>query len=351
MENRNDINNTTAAKNSENSKDALQSFFEAIQAETYKPYKTDIAFFDDLLGGGLIRGTLTILLAAPGAGKTALCAQIGEAMAEHGKPVIYLNLEMTADQMLARSISSRATIKGIPTTALQVMQGYAWTDEQRKTIPAVIEEYRQKVYPNMRYKPEAIAATIEGIKTYLTGIGCRANSENREAPAVILDYLHLVSGASDPQEIVKQVTFELKKYAEEFNTVSIAIAAINRDSINGGNISMTSGRDSSGIEFTADYLLGLNFHECEVPNKIKQGDKWIDNPEHVDPKDPAAMGELLEKETRRMILRVLKGRFIKPGRVARLQFHAPTAHFYGENDFIPANVKENVFEESETDLV
>ena len=331
------MNATSTTSTTENTKDSLAAFCEAIRGETYRPYKTDLPFFDDLLGGGLIRGTLTILLAAPGAGKTALAAQVCEAIAENEKPVVYLNLEMSADQMLARTISSRATEKGTPTTALQVMQGYNWTDEQKEVIPAVIEEYRQKVYPYMKYKPEKVEATVEGIKNYLTRIGDEARAEKKEAPCIVLDYLHLITGAGDPQEMIKQVTYILKEeYAAKYNTVAVAIAAINRDSINTGSVSMTSGRDSSGIEFTADYLLGLNYYECELPPKIKRGDNYIDNPEYVNPKDPVAMGELLERETRRMILRILKGRFIKPGRSAKLLFHAPTSHFYKEGDFYPA---------------
>lgn len=320
----------------EESKDSLSAFLEAIQGETYRPYKTDIPFFDDLLGGGLIRGTLTILLAAPGAGKTALCAQIGEAIAEHGRQVLYLNLEMTGDQMLARSISGRVTLKGTPISAMQVMQGYSWTDEQRDAITKEIEDYRKNIYPYMQYYGDTAQAGIDEIKALLDETGARMKAAGQEAPAVILDYLHLVTGAGDPQEMIKTVTFMLKKYAEDNSTIAIAIAAVNRDSMNGGIISMTSGRDSSGLEFTADYLLGLNYYECDTPAKIKQGDTYITNPEHVDPKDPEAMGQLLEKDTRRMILRVLKGRFISPGKKAKLQFYAPAARFYPEGAFTPA---------------
>lgn len=344
MESRNSINGISDGKNSKGTQDVMQEFCDTIQSEAYKPYTTDINFFDDLLGGGLIRGTLTILLAAPGAGKTALCAQLSEAIAEHGKQVLYLNFEMSQHQMLARSISSRATIKGVPTTALQVMQGYAWTEEQKKVIPETIAEYREKVYPFMRYRPDRVGTDFKEIRDYLQKVGDKAIAEGKEAPAVVVDYLHLITGGSDPQDTIKQTLFMLKDgYAAKYNTIVICIAAANRSSNDDGRISLTSGRDSSGIEYTADYQLGLNYYECEQPAKISIGNQKRENPDYVNPQDPVAMGMLQSKEVRRMVLRVLKGRFIAPGRSANLQFHAPTAHFYGERDFIPANVKQVPF--------
>ena len=46
-----------------------------------------------------------------GAGKTTLCQQIAEAMARNGKPVVYLNFEMSREQMIAKAISGRTCRK------------------------------------------------------------------------------------------------------------------------------------------------------------------------------------------------------------------------------------------------
>lgn len=36
-----------------------------------------------------------------------------------------------------------------------------------------------------------------------------------------------------------------------------------------------------------------------------------------------------------MIIRLLKGRFVKPGRTANVWFNAASNYFYGEDDFRP----------------
>lgn len=325
---------TTGTAATDNTKDSLSIFLEDIQSRKYEPYQTGLKFFDDLLGGGLLRGTLSIILAAPGAGKTALCAQVAEAIAEHGKPVVYLNLEMTDDQMLARAISGRATVKGSPTTAIQVLQGYKWNSEQRKTIEEVVEEYRGRVYPYLKYKPAGIDSSYTAIREYIFKLGEDAKKAGKEAPAIFLDYLHLITDTGDLQETIKRTLFMLKQYAAEYNTIALAISATNRTSNDGGKVSMSSGRDTSGIEYTGDFILGLNYYECELNSK---------DSEHVKPDDPIAMAKLQGKENRRMVLRVLKGRFTPPGRAAKLHFYAPGARFYGEDDFTPAGIEETPF--------
>ena len=308
--------------------DELTAFIEKIQTEAYKPYRTELSFFDELLGGGVIRQTLLLLMAAPGTGKTTLCAQIAEEMATHGKPVIYINLEMSREQMLAKSISSRATRNGEPLTALQVLQGYNWTDKQRQAVIKAVTEYGEKVRPYLSYNPEGIGSDLDAIRDYLTAAGEKAKAAGQEAPVIILDYLHLISSKAglDAQELVKQAILMLKQYAIEYNTFVIGISATNRASNTAGRITLESGRDSSSLEYTADYQISLNYYEIDK-GEIKQTDK--DYNERI--------AKLQQEKWRRMIIRVLKGRFCAPGKAARVYFDAENNVFYGENDFMPAD--------------
>jgi replicative DNA helicase len=304
-------------------KDYLSEFLDTIKTEAYKPYTTGLKFFDDLLCGGVIRQTLLLLLAAPGTGKTTLAQQIGEQMAAHGKPVVYLNLEMSREQMTAKAISSRLARKGHKMTALQVMQGYRWTNEQRAAVVEAVDEYREQVAPHITYNPDGIGSDLERIKSYLQRIGENAKADGKQAPVVILDYLHLVSSGAglDTKELIKQAVTALKEYAIKYNTFVIGIVATNRDSNRGGRITMESGRDSSNLEYTADYQLSLNYYD-------------IDNGT-VKPSDIEEISRLQQQKWRQMIIRVLKGRFVTPGRTARVYFNAANNLFYGEGEFVP----------------
>lgn len=307
-------------------RDDLADFAEIIQTEAYRPCTTDLPFFDSLLGGGIIQQSLLVLMAAPGTGKTTLCQQIAEAMAAHRKQVIYLNLEMSREQMLAKAISGRLAKKGkAGKTALDILQGYRWTPEDRQLILAEIEDYRKTIYPYMQYNPGNIGSSLDGILGYLQSTGEKALAESRQAPALIVDYLHLISSdrGLDNQELLKQAVKGLKNYAIRYNTFVIAVSATNRVSNMAGRITMESGRDSSNIEYTGDYQLSLNYYA-------------VDSGE-VKTTDTEKLAGLQQMKWRQMIIRVLKGRFVTPGRSARVYFHAAGNLFYGENDELPAD--------------
>ena len=317
-------------------RDYLTDFLEKIQTEAYKPYRTELSFFDGLLNGGVIRQTLLLLLAAPGTGKTTLCAQIAECMAIHKKPVVYFNLEMSREQMIAKAISSRLARKGTYLTTLDIMQGYRWTDEQRQEVIAAVGDYREKVEPFLMYNPDGIGSDLDAIRGYLHSIGEAAKAAGKEAPAVVVDYMHLITSRAglDVQELIKQAVVMLKQYAIDYNTFVIGIVATNRESNKAGRISMESGRDSSNLEYTADYQLSLNYYE-------------IDNGE-VKITDMDGIARLQQQKWRHMIIRVLKGRFCMPGKTARIYFNAENNIFYGENDFIPADDELTPFDDLTT---
>ncbi len=309
-------------------RDFLTDFTEVIQTEAYRPCTTDLPFFDSLLGGGIIQQSLLILMAAPGTGKTTLCQQIAEAMAAHQKPVIYLNLEMSREQMFAKAISGRLAKKGNAVrSALDILQGYRWTPEDRQLILAEIEDYRQTVYPYIQYNPGNIGSNLDGILGYLQSTGEKAQAENRQAPALIVDYLHLISSdrGLDNQELLKQTVKGLKDYAIRYNTFVIGVSATNRVSNIAGKITMESGRDSSNIEYTGDYQLSLNYYAVDTGE--------------VKTTETEKLAELQQMKWRQMIIRVLKGRFVTPGRSARVYFHAAGNLFYGEQDNLPADAE------------
>lgn len=301
--------------------DDLQNFFDKIQTHAYEPYKTGLKFFDDLLSGGMLRQSLALIMAAPGCGKTALCQQIAEEMAAHGKSVIYLNYEMSREQMLARAISYHLAKTGRWFTASEILQGYKWNDEQRSKVQEMIKDYREKIFPHLKYNPEG-KPTIEALKVYLAQIGEDARKSGKEAPVIVVDYLHLIGSEQklDTQELIKQAVMLLKNYAVKYDTIVLAIAAINRASSNGA-ITMASGRDSSNIEYGGDYMLSLNY--------------WAVDQKICDNSDVKKMEIETKKTCRNMILRLHKCRLGVSTGHKKLYYKAANNIFWWENDVIP----------------
>lgn len=307
-------------------RDDITDFLEKVTTEAYKGKITGLRFFDDLLGGGILPQSLLLLLAAPAAGKTTLCAQIAESMAERGEPVIFFNLEMSREQMLAKAISTRLYHKGHNKTAKEILQGYKWNADDRQQITQTAEEYRQRIYPYLRYNPDNIGSNLENMLQYLNAAGEAAKAQGRPGPAAVIDYLHKLTSSehTDVAETIKKAVDGFKQYAIKYNTFVITIAAVNRESMKSGRIDIHSGRDSSGIEFEGDYILTMNY------KALDRGD--------VKPHETEKIKELQQAKRREMVLRLNKGRFDIQGIDTTVLFDAAHNTFYGTcDDFIPAD--------------
>lgn len=292
----------------------FDKFLTEIKTTKYRPVRTGFDEFDELLGGGILRQSLVVLLAAPSAGKSALCQQILEGMAEREHDVIYLNLEMSREQMYARSLSRIVRKQGHNMSASAVLKGYSWTKEQREFIEEASALYRSKIDKHMTYNPDGCTTDIESIRNTINEAGERAREHDPDAPGPILcvDYLHLVSSAQrdDGTEIIKKTVAMLKEYAVRYNTIVILISASNRASNATGNTTMESARDSSSIEYSGDYLLGLTYKRLDEFKGFA--------------KDKPKLEELQRETPRKMTLKTIKGRMEAAGKKIYLDF-------YGEN--------------------
>ena len=64
--------------------------------------ETHISEFDRLLGGGLVKGQLTLLAGAPGIGKSTLMLQVAAQLAQD-KKVLYISGEESVNQIAGRA--------------------------------------------------------------------------------------------------------------------------------------------------------------------------------------------------------------------------------------------------------
>lgn len=249
----------------------FDSFMQRTTGRDYEPIRSGITDIDNALGGGFVRGTLVMLGAAPGAGKTALCQWLFENMAAAGQEVIFINLEMSPDQLIARSISREIWKKEKKTiTALKILRGYSWKEEERAIILKAAEEYKKTIAKNLAYLPIGEDAPI--VDNHITSIidAIATVCENRKqagkpAPLICIDYLQLVDGEErDTQESLKRVIMALKReVAIKYNTVVMCIMAQSRAANRTGEADQESGRDTSAIEYSADIMLGLTYTAIE----------------------------------------------------------------------------------------
>lgn len=239
----------------------VDAFLQKVQTEAYKPIPTGISNIDKALAGGFFPQMLCTLGAAPAQGKTILAQQIAESMARLGRAkVLYFNLEMSVEQLIARSIS-RAT----GYTALSILQGYAWTPEQEARITMAAKKYRETIAPNIAYNP-AHPSVLSGSACYqdiLETMEHEAGRKDLKLPLVcIIDYLQLLrdrEGKADDVEIIKASLKAFKDFAVEHNAVVLLIMAHSRATNTSGTVTQAAGRDTSSIEYSGDIQMSLNY--------------------------------------------------------------------------------------------
>lgn len=295
----------------------VDAFLQDVQTRMYEPFPTGIQDIDRALDGGFMRQQLVTLGAAPGAGKTALAQWIFEGMASRGTPVIFLNLEMSRNQILARSFARIAARNGHRISNIKALRGYAWNEAERAAILEAAEEFKRTTAQNLIYNPDEITTNLDNILEYIEGEAQRAEAQEKPAPFVVLDYLQIITGdgREDATELIKRAIFSLKRYAVEHNAVVFLIMAHNRASNQTGAVTMESGRDTSAIEYSGDTQIGLTFTRCLKGWKDEHGVKQNKG------KNP---DDLTEEERREITLKIVKGRFGGTGRRVDLRFDGET---------------------------
>ena len=338
----------------------LEDFFLKVtdtEARTFEPIPTGIKDIDRALEGGFIRGTLVTLGAPPAMGKTALAQYVFENMATAGNDVLYINLEMSREQLLARSISRIAyKYEGKDFSALDILRGYSWTDEDRETITQAAGRYKADIAPCFIYNPDGVTNNIDSILTAMEAETARIKAQGKPAPLVCIDYLQLIdSGEKDAIEGMKGVIFKLKDFAKRENTVVFVIIANNRASNKSGTVEMESGRDTSAIEYSGDLMLGLAYTAIEDRRKYtytyegKNGEEKEGTAEYDLEtirrlkKEAYEAGKDIPAVCTEVSLKVLKSRFTEAERRANLLFDGKHSTFkqvelkYKPEDFTTGN--------------
>lgn len=311
----------------------MLDFMHKVQSRDYEPMPTGIRDIDRALSGGLIRKTLVLLGAAPGTGKTCLSQQMFETLAASGQNVLFINLEMSRDQLLARSLSRVCHHNGHDIAPLEILRGYAWTEAQTDAISTAAIEYVETVGENFVYNPDGTTAELDSILAVMEDEATRLEAEGKRAPLCVIDYLQLVQGAEREDDVstMKRAIKSLKDYAINHDTVVFAIHATNREANKSGQVNQWSGRDTSAIEYSGDLMLALTYTAIEENETIEdeEGDKLLVNLGVIERlrKEAYQKGQQVPDICNRMTLKVLKNRFGENSRSAELYFDGEHATF------------------------
>ncbi len=223
----------------------------------------ETGFIDfDKLSTGFQGGELIIMAARPGMGKTALALNMATYAAGTTKKAIAIfNLEMSADMLVNRMISSVGQIDGYKLQTGQ-MQERDWKRYN--------EALSQLADTNI-YIEDNTGITISEIRAK-----CRRLATSKEGLGlVVIDYLQLVTTGNKRVESrqveVSEISRSLKTMAIELNVPVLALAQLSRsaEKRESNEPMLADLRESGSLEQDADMVLFINRKDYYDKNKDK----------------------------------------------------------------------------------
>lgn len=273
--------------------------------------------FDNLLGG-MQKSDLIILAARPSMGKTSFAVNIAQNAATAllhggagGAAVGVFSLEMSADQLAGRILSSCANIP-----ANQLASGHLSDGDFRRLaeVSGQLAELPLYIDDTPQLSINALRARARRMKRQY-GIGL-----------LVVDYLQLMTGSRGGREEnrvqeVSEISQGLKTIARELNIPVIALSQLSRavEGRDNKRPQLSDLRESGSIEQDADLVVFLYREEYYLSRQLGAEEAMDDKTQ--------AMREKLEQSKGKCEVLISKNRKGPTG-VVTLLFHGETTTFH-----------------------
>ena len=284
-----------------NNLDYIESFIDDIYSYNNDEFiKTGFKKLDEVLGGGIRVGLYTVG-AIPSLGKTTMILQVCDHMAAAGQNILFFSLEMARKELISKSVSrltlaesikrfiknkttkeitlgspeiNKAATLAKTTTGITTGSKYKYySNEEIEVIMTAFKQY-ENIAKNFYIVENDGVMTAEKILEEVS----KHIEQTGKVPVVIVDFLQIVApkkeGITDKQNADNTV-LALKKITRDYKTPVIAISSFNRDAYTKG-ASMESFKESGGVEYCSDVIIGLQF---EGTGEIEDGKK---KPKNID---------------------------------------------------------------------
>lgn len=255
--------------------EALRADIDARKQGYGEVWATGFTELDKKLDGGFMGEQLIFLGAISSLGKTSYALQIATQIAEQGKDVLIFSLEMSKNELNAKTISRythilttgkkneyrqkyRLTTRDILSGRVGDMVFNEPQDDKARLFVEAIDA-TEKIAGNIRIFVGENDVTVDKVRAVVdTHI-----KATRERPFVIVDYLQILNPSDEARTTDKRLLTDydvtrLKVVSRDYHIPVLVISAFNRTSYL-EPVSMSSFRESSGIEYSSDILLAMQY--------------------------------------------------------------------------------------------
>ena len=235
-----------------------------------KKYKHKKTGFDNLDAelGGVFPG-LNVLGSITGGGKTTFTLQLADNMAKLGDHVLFFSLEQSKMELTSKSIARTTAETNLndAVASISIRSGY-----QPQSVKDAIQSYSEAAH-----RVNVIEGNFNTNAATIREYTERYIEINNVVPVVIVDYLQIMPAPDERMNDKQRMDFNvttLKRMSRDLNITIFAISSFNR-----GNymspIDFESFKESGGIEYTADLVLGLQLEVIHddifnSQNKLKE---------------------------------------------------------------------------------
>ena len=254
-----DFNTDKAELESESAFNRLDNFFETVKKNREGvAISTGFENLDRVLDGGLYPGLYTIG-ANSSIGKTTFLIQVADNIAKTGRAVLYCSLEMSANELIAKSLSRLSFINAGGKQGAKTTRGILtgrYNEAEKKNVVRATLQY-QEFSKNLYFSEGVGDIHVDDLKRKVETF----TKIHGEPPVLMIDYLQILApyekGLTDKQSTDKNIT-ELKRMSRDFGLPVFGISSFNRESYK-EPVSMASFKESGAIEYSSDVLIGMQY--------------------------------------------------------------------------------------------
>ena len=243
-------------------KSIIPHFMNWISGERTPTAPTGITGVDNVIGG-IAEGKLYVIGGLTGTGKSNIAINMAYNIAKQGRRVIYYSLEMTKETVFSRIISMIHTmslrsanllndgmaLKKIITESM-IYEYLKQPQEIKDKIDAIIKRLEGEIGDNLD-----IVDDIHSMKQ----IAEHVKKHAEENPVIMFDYLQIINNnIQDPRISADTSLSKIAELRNAYKLPAIVISSINRASYNSKDISIACFKETSRVEYDADFAIVLD---------------------------------------------------------------------------------------------
>lgn len=198
--------------------------------------------WDNAIGGGLMKGTISVIGGRPKSGKSFYCLNVAYSIAERGIPVLYLDTELTREIQMDRIVSM------ITKVDLENIRHGKFTDEEYQAVVSCKDKIHHMPIMHQSIAGQSVQSITSICRRWLSKCVGFGENGNVNPCLVVYDYIKLMDSSDiknmQEHQMLGFLMTGLHNFTVRWGLPMLAATQINRDGVEkeGGHVIAASDR-------------------------------------------------------------------------------------------------------------